>query len=222
MSFFIPCPPHCSCELLLARVAARVSYCSVRKRGKTNRCTSGRTDGLAGWGALHRGMPQPTFLPLFMVLTKHKWGKQAPSGSYALAALPPKTLAWCFSLVGSRHGGRQVSLGRRMDPIKNPKLLATSKSPSHWCISLRNGLILSLQLTRLCRWAPAGRARRAIEPQGSELGFIFWCLTKCAISLAHPSSSSQVTAIWVISLTLALIDISVDRERFPPDSGLGG
>lgn len=125
--------------------------------------------------------------------------------------------------TGGKQAWREASLsGQKDGPDKNPKLLATSKSPSDWCISLRNGLILSLQLTRLCQWAPAGRARQAIGPQGSELGFIFWCLTKCAISLAHPSSSSQVTAIWVISSTLALIDISADGERFLPDSGLGG
>lgn len=122
-------------------VAACVSYLWVKKRGKMKGCTSGRTEYLAGWGAVDPGMTQPIFLPFFMVLTKHKWGKKAPSGSYALAALPSKTLVRCFSLAGSRRGGNPASLGRRMAPLKIPNYWQHPRPLSHWCISLRNGPI---------------------------------------------------------------------------------
>lgn len=128
------CLSCCLCELPLS------------KRGNMKHCTSRRTEDLAGWGAAHPRMPQPTLLPFCMVLTKHKQWKPAHSGSYALAAGLSKALVQYFQLMGSREEGSLASLGRRMAQIK------TITDPTQGLalrlgICFRNYLIWGLQLT---------------------------------------------------------------------------
>lgn len=64
------------------------------------------------------------------------------------------------------------------------------------------------------------KVHQATGHHGNEQGVVFWCLRKCAIFLARPSSSFQVMAIWIISSRLPLIHISGDGEWFLPNSGL--
>lgn len=104
-------------------------------------------------------------------------------------------------------------------------------------ISFRNCLVLSLQLTPSqcclhrssdsccsslpCWWAQAGKALWAIGSYFS-MPYKFCHLPRMPGTSSQFFSSSQITAVWIISSTLSLIHISGDRERVPAQQRFGG
>jgi len=88
MSFFILLPSHHLCELLLGKEERQDETLHLWMHSRS------------GWLGSSAPRDAPTQLsPLFYGPNEAQMGK---TSSYALAALPSKTLTWCFSLAGSR------------------------------------------------------------------------------------------------------------------------
>lgn len=131
--------------------------------------------------------------------------------------------------MGSRQGGNPASLCRNIALIK-------IQIADIWGHAVRLGiffincLILSLQLTpsRCCLhcssdscflslprwWIQARKALWATRGYFS-IPYKFCHLPRTPASISQFFSSSQMTAIWIISSTLSLIQISRGRERVP-------
>lgn len=135
--------------------------------------------------------------------------------------------------MGSRRGGSPASLCRKIALIK----IQVTDIWGHAVrqgISFRNSLILSLQLTpsqcclhcssdSCCSSLPPwwAHARKAIRGYFS-MPYKFCHLPRTPGTISQFFSSSQITAIWIISSTLSLIHISREGKGHLPNRGLVG